>query len=76
MLVVAEGQRPHPRHPYGPGVSLEDASDRDAVREHVIAITGGATPKAPAHGLAVQELSFVAQTRREGRFVSASLHNY
>jgi hypothetical protein len=35
ILVVPEGQRPHPRHSYGRGVGLVGAADHDATRKHV-----------------------------------------
>jgi hypothetical protein len=31
ILVVPEGERPHPRHTYGRGVGLEDAADHYAI---------------------------------------------
>jgi hypothetical protein len=38
ILVMAEGQRPHPRHPYGRGVGLEDAAGDGAIRDYVIVV--------------------------------------
>src|SRR5215813_2556515 len=36
ILVMPEGQCPHPRHSDGRGVNLEDAADNAAVRQHVV----------------------------------------
>src|SRR2546430_5062090 len=35
VLVVAEGERPHPRRANWPGIGVEDAADDDAIGEHV-----------------------------------------
>src|SRR5215813_2063799 len=35
VLVVAKGQRPHPRRTHRRGVNLKDAADNSAVGEHV-----------------------------------------
>jgi hypothetical protein len=35
ILVVPESERPDPGASYGCGISLEDAADRHAIRQHV-----------------------------------------
>jgi hypothetical protein len=36
ILVMPEGQCPHPRHSYGRGVNLEDAAENGAVRQYIV----------------------------------------
>src|ERR1700730_2971407 len=36
IFVISEGQRPHPRRSYRPGMGVEDAADDSPIGEHIV----------------------------------------
>ena len=58
VLVMSEGQRPHPRRSYRCRVYLEDAADNDVIGEHIIIVI------APLAGWAARRSVFEDQRHR------------